>query len=347
MCNGAYNLREIKDRLEEDLYHSKEYIDHLVEETLQRFDNNLLLKWENEKLDKPYDFRYSTDLHSGGKSHLSAPIGLIWELTRACNFKCEHCFSSSGLPRRRELTTEEIKTALDCFADQKVFYINFTGGEPILRDDFFDILDYASKKRISIDFSTNGFLINPKTVELLLQTNVFQVQVSLDGIGDSHDNFRGVKGSFQRALDAIKLFRKANINVAISTTVNKKNMVEIPKLIDLSVDVGASVFKTTMFIPTGRGKINRQKLAIDSDDMHKLALIIAVKEKEVSGRLILEKDGFYPWLLENNYAQDPDWMRSQNVGCSAGTSSLFVTSDGNVTPCPFLPSFIVGNLLQT
>ena len=347
MCNGAYTLREIKQHLEDELCHSKEYVDHLVDEALQRFETNLLLNWENEKLDKPYDFRYPADIQVGSRRHLSAPVGLIWELTRACNLKCKHCFSDSGRPELRELTTEEIKTAIDRFAEQKVFSINFTGGEPLLRSDLFEILRYASSKKISIDLSTNGFLVTAKMVELLQQTNVFQLQVSLDGIGDSHDNFRGVKGSFRRALDAIKLLKKANINVAISTSVNKNNLAEISKLIDLSVDVGASVFKTTLFIPMGRGKLNQQKLAIDSDDVRRLALLIAAKEKEVSDHLVLVKDGFYPWLLEENYVRDPAWMRNQNVGCAAGTSSLFITADGNVTPCPFLRNLVIGNLLLT
>jgi len=347
MCNGDYTLREIKEHLADELSHSREYIDHLVEETLRRFENNLLLSWENEKLPKPCDFKHLADMQIEGRRHLSAPLGLIWELTRACNLKCKHCFSDSGRPGRRELTTEEIKTALDRFADRKVFYINFTGGEPLLRSDLLEILRYASDKKISIDLSTNGFLVSAEMVELLQQTNVFQVQVSLDGIGDSHDNFRGVKGSFQRALDAIQLLRQANFDVAISTSVTKNNIGEVSKLIDLSINAGASVFKTTLFIPTGRGKLSQQKLSLDSDDVRQLALLMAAKEKEVSGRIVLEKDGSYPWLLEEDYTGDPAWMRSPKVGCAAGTSSLFITADGDVTPCPFLRSMVIGNLLRT
>ena len=344
MCNGAYTLKEIKKHLGDELYHSREYVDYLVESTLHRFETNLLLYWKNEKLDKPYHFSHLTNTQVDGRHHLSAPVGLIWELTRACNLKCKHCFSDSGRPESKELTTEEVKAAIDLFADQKVFYINFTGGEPLLRSDLFDILHYVSSKRISIDLSTNGFLVTAKTVELLQETNVFQVQLSIDGLGDSHDRFRGVKGSFQRALEAIKLLRQANFGVVISTTVNKTNIAQISRLIDLSMDVGASVFKTTLFIPTGRGKLSQQELGLHSDHVRRLAVLMAAKEKEVASRLVLEKDGFYPWLLEKNHLPDPAWMRPKNVGCAAGTSSLFITADGNVAPCPFLRQLVTGNV---
>ncbi len=344
MCNGAYTLEEIKKHLGKELHHSKEYVDYLVESTLDKFEASLLLYWRNEKLDKPHASSHLTNAQAGSRSHLSAPTGLIWELTRGCNLKCKHCFSDSGRLEAKELSTKEVKAAIDTFADQKILYINFTGGEPLLRSDLFEILQYASSKKISIDLSTNGFLVTPKTVKLLQGTNVFQVQLSIDGLGDSHDRFRGVKGSFQRVLEAIKLLRQANFGIIISTTVNKTNIAQILPLIDLSIDVGASVFKTTLFIPTGRGKSSQQELALDSEDVRQLALLMAEKEKEVDGNLSINKDSCYPWLLEENYVPEPAWMRPQNVSCAAGISSLFITADGNIVPCPFLRHLVVGNL---
>ncbi len=319
-------------------------MNYLVESTLRQFESNLLLYWKSEKLDKPHHFSQLANTQADARRHLSAPVGVIWELTRGCNLKCKHCFSNSGRPEAEELTTEEVKAAIDLFADQKVFYINFTGGEPLLRSDLFEILQYASSKKISIDLSTNGFLVTPRTVELLQEPNVFQVQLSIDGLGDSHDRFRGVKGSFQRALEAIRLLRQANFGVVISTTVSKTNLAQISELIDLSMGVGASVFKTTLFIPTGRGKSSRQELALDSGDVRRLALLMVEMEEKVAGRLLLKKDSCYPWLLEKNHLPDPAWMRPKNVSCAAGTSSLFITADGNVVPCPFLRQLVIGNL---
>ncbi len=138
--------------------------------------------------------------------------------------------------------------------------------------------------------------------------------------------------------------RQANFGVVISTTVNKINVAQISKLIDLSMDVGASVFKTTLFIPTGRGKSSQQELALDSENVRRLALLMAEKEEKVAGHLVLNKDSCYPWLLEENHLPDPAWMRPKNVGCAAGTSSLFITADGDVVPCPFLRQLVIGNL---
>jgi len=347
MCNGAYTVKDIKKYLEDELYHSREYVDYLVESTLEMFETNRLLYWKKEKLDKPYDFSRLTNAQMDGRRHLSAPVGLIWELTSQCNLKCKHCFSSSGRSGEKELTTPEIKAAIDLFADMKVFYINFTGGEPLLRSDIFDILRFASNKKIFFDISTNGFLITPKMVEMLQETNIYNVQLSIDGLEETHDRFRGVKGSFKQAMNAIKRLKDANFGIVISTTVNKTNISQISDMINLSVDVGAAVFKTTLFIPVGRGKHSQKELELTSDDIRRLALLMAVKEKEVAGHLVLRKDGFYPWLLDKNHTPNPAWMRTQNVGCEAGTSSLFITAEGDVVPCPFLRHLLVGNLRKT
>jgi radical SAM protein with 4Fe4S-binding SPASM domain len=346
MCNGAYTLQEILDQLEHKLDHSRDYVNHLVNCCLQLFNKYHLLDWRESKQDQPriFDERVYSPVES--QRHLSAPLGVIWELTRSCNLRCKHCFSNSGRREERECMTHEIKTTIDLLADHKIFYINFTGGEPFLRTDLFDILEHASTKILFIDLSTNGFLVTKETIRRLRATNVFQVQLSIDGLEDFHDRFRGVAGSFQKALEAIRLFKQANFRIVISSTVNKMNINLISDLIDLALHMGAAVFKTTLFMPVGRGKASRSELELDSDDVYRLALMIEEKEKQVGDRLTLFKDGFYPWLLDGNSLPEPAWMRSHNIGCAAGTSSIFLTADGNVVPCPFLRHLVAGNVLR-
>lgn len=346
MCDGAFTLQDIKGHLEQELNHSAEYIDLLVKSTLIEFDEHLLLYWRDETLGEPHNFGSFSEEHTSEQRHLSAPLAVIWEITKSCNLRCKHCLSSSGRSETGELTTEEVKEAIDLFADKKIFYINFTGGEPLLRTDIFELLNYASSRKISVDLSTNGILLDEKMVELLHGTNVFQVQISIDGINGSHDHFRGVDGSFQQALKAIKLLNEAEIGVTVSTTVTKYNMDQISKIIDLAMEVGASVFKTTLFIPVGRGKSSQRELGLESNDVHRLALLMKEKEEVVKGRLLLENSSCYQWLLEDNCLPAPSWIRSSTVGCAAGDSNIFVTADGTVTPCPFLRSMSMGNLRQ-
>lgn len=343
-CNGANTVQDIRNFVQEKTIHSQKYIKSIVQSTLSTLENYLLLYWRKEKLLSPRDFSFKENTQDIPKGHLSAPIALIWELTRACNLKCKHCFSSSGRQENNELTTNEVKKNIDSFAENRILYINFTGGEPLLRRDFFDILKYASTKNIFFDFSTNGYLLTDKTVSNLKGTNVMQVQVSVDGLEETHDNLRGVKGAFKRALKAIKLLSQANFDVVISCTVNRTNIKELPKLIDMALTVGASSFKTTLFIPIGQGGFNQEELAINSNDVQQLSLLMSKKKKELSGRLSIMLTSCYPWLLDESLPRNPKWLRSEYICCAAGTSNLFITSDGNVVPCPFLREHVLGNL---
>lgn len=344
MCNGEFSIRDIKNYLWHELNHSQEYVDYLVKSTLSQFDAQLLLYWRNTKINEPRDFSDLSKPAMGSQYRLSAPLTAIWEITRKCNLKCKHCFSNSGQPEFDELSLDEIKKAIDQLVNKKILYINFTGGEPLLRPDLFDILSYASSKRISINLSTNGFLINEEFLELLLKTNIFSVQISIDGLSELHDSFRGARGAFQRCLDAVHLLREADIIVEISTAVNKTNIVQISEIIDQVANAGASVFKTTLFIPVGRGKSHQKDLALTSDDVYKLAIIINKKEEEMKGRLFVENRSCYPWLLDGTDLTDNIWIRSKNVGCSAGNTNIFIKSNGDVAPCPFLRDLTLGNL---
>jgi len=345
MCNGDFTLKDIKDRLGGELNHSSDYIDHLVESTLGQFDDRMLLYWREEKLKSPRDLVSPSSL-PGNEYHLSAPLAAIWEITRRCNLRCKHCFSDSGRPEDDELSTEEAKRVVDILEDRKVFYINFTGGEPLLRPDMLDILKYASAKKLSINLSTNGSLVTEEIAEALQSTNVFQVQISIDGTEDQHDRFRGVRGSFQQALQAIKLLKEAEIDIAISTTVNKSNISQISEIIDLAMDAGASVFKTTLFIPIGRGELNQGELVLQKEDVHKLALLMKEKKDEVKGRMQLEYDSCYSWLFEESRPTVPSWMKAVNLGCAAGRSNICIAANGDVLPCPFLRCLKMGNIRQ-
>src|ERR1700733_11515742 len=128
------------------------------------------------------EFRYGLD----------APICLTWELTYACNLSCVHCLSSSGRRDPRELTTQECKRVIDELERMQVFYVNIGGGEPTVRRDFWEIVDYAVSHRVGVKFSTNGSRITPERAIRLAQSDYVDVQVSLDGATAAvNDSVRG------------------------------------------------------------------------------------------------------------------------------------------------------------
>jgi len=142
---------------------------------------------------------------------LDAPICLTWELTYACNLACAHCLSSSGRRDPRELSTVEAKAVVDELARMQVFYVNIGGGEPTVRPDFWELVDYATAHRVGVKFSTNGVRITPEVAARLAASDYVDVQISLDGAtAEVNDAVRGV-GSYATALRAMDNLHKAGI----------------------------------------------------------------------------------------------------------------------------------------
>ncbi len=140
------------------------------------------------------EFRYGLD----------APICLTWELTYACNLSCIHCLSSSGRRDPAELSTAECKRVIDELERMQVFYVNIGGGEPTVRPDFWEIVDYATAHHVGVKFSTNGVKITPAVARRLAGSDYIDVQISLDGAtAEVNDAVRG-RGSFDTALRAMR-----------------------------------------------------------------------------------------------------------------------------------------------
>ena len=112
---------------------------------------------------------------------LDAPICLTWELTYACNLACVHCLSSSGRRDPAELSTAQCKAVVDELEAMQVFYVNIGGGEPTVRSDFWELVDYATAHHVGVKFSTNGSRINPARAAQLAASDYVDVQISLDG----------------------------------------------------------------------------------------------------------------------------------------------------------------------
>src|ERR1700735_2689196 len=147
-----------------------------------------------------------TDLFQLG---LDAPICLTWELTYACNLSCVHCLSSSGRRDPRELSTDECKAVIDTLERMQVFYVNIGGGEPTVRPDFWELVDYATAHQVGVKFSTNGVKITPEVAARLAASDYVDVEISLDGAtAEVNDVVRG-PGSFDMAMRAMENLRAA------------------------------------------------------------------------------------------------------------------------------------------
>ena len=156
---------------------------------------------------------------------LDAPICLTWELTYACNLACVHCLSSSGKRDPRELSTRQCKDIIDELERMQVFYVNIGGGEPTVRPDFWELVDYATAHHVGVKFSTNGVRITPEVAARLAASDYVDVQISLDGAtAEVNDAVRG-DGSFAMATRALENLAAAGFKDAkISVVVTRHNV---------------------------------------------------------------------------------------------------------------------------
>ena len=179
---------------------------------------------------------------------------VVWNITRACNLKCVHCYNDSGTCKADdEISTDEAKVVLDDLAEFGVPSVLFSGGEPLMRTDLFELIEYACGKGIRAVISTNGTLITDDIAKKLKQHGVSYVGISLDGIGEINDKFRGVTGAFDMAVRGIKSCQDAGVRIGLRLTLTKKNVQDLEGLFCFfeSENIERACFYH--FVPSGRG----------------------------------------------------------------------------------------------
>jgi len=270
------------------------------------------------------------------KSGLDAPICLTWEITYACNLQCVHCLSSSGTRDPRELSTAQAKAVLDELRDLQVFYINIGGGEPMIRKDFFEILEHAETNNIGVKFSTNGTYITAENARRLAAMNYLDIQISLDGVdAATNDAVRG-KGSYATAIAAMNHLRDANFGqFKISVVVTRHNVNQLDAFKALADSYGAQL-RITRLRPSGRG-------ADTWDELHPTQQ----QQRQI-----------YDWLMKHgdNVLTGDSFFHLNAFGeslpglnlCGAGRVVCLIDPIGDVYACPFVihDQFKAGSLLS-
>ena len=270
------------------------------------------------------------------ESGLDAPICLTWELTYACNLACVHCLSSSGRRDPRELTTDECKAVVDELERLQVFYVNIGGGEPTVRGDFWELLDYSPAHGVGVKFSTNGSRITTQAAARLAASDYVDVQISLDGASaEVNDAVRGA-GSHATALRAMERLADAGFGpFKLSVVVTRQNAGQLDDFKAIADRYGAQL-RLTRLRPSGRG-------ADVWDELHPTA----AQQRHV-----------YDWLLEHGEAvlTGDSFFHLSAYGqalpglnlCGAGRVVCLIDPVGDVYACPFAihQQFLAGNVRE-
>ncbi|HEV7752740.1 MAG TPA: mycofactocin radical SAM maturase [Baekduia sp.] len=267
---------------------------------------------------------------------LDAPICLTWELTYACNLACVHCLSSSGRRDPRELSTDEAKAVIDELQAMQVFYVNIGGGEPTVRKDFWELVEYATAHRVGVKFSTNGSRITPERAAWLAASDYVDVQVSLDGAtAEVNDAVRG-PGSYATAITAMQRLHDAGMRgFKLSVVVTRQNVGQLDAFEAIAQRYGAQL-RITRLRPSGRGADVWDELHPTARQQRELYDWLAHR-----GEQVLTGDSFF------HLAPFGDGLPGLNL-CGAGRVVCLIDPIGDVYACPFAihDEFLAGNVRE-
>ena len=260
------------------------------------------------------------------------PLVMSWNVTRECNMKCSHCYINATEGKlANELTTKEAKKLMDQICEVSKPLLILSGGEPLLRSDIFELIKYGVSKGLKMGLGSNGSLIDDSVAKKLKDSGIATVSISLDSnIPTQHDEFRGVVGAWEKAVNACKALRKNNVLVQVNTTLTHQNYNQIDEIMSLAEGLGVENFHLFFLVPTGRGT----KLTDISPQKYE-DMITNTFAKVAKHRLNV-RPSCAPQFMRIAKGMGLD-MRQWIRGCIAGLYYCRIYPNGDVTPCPYLP----------
>lgn len=268
---------------------------------------------------------------------------VAWEMTRACNLACVHCRAGACQdPGTDELTLQEARSLIDGIRKVGTPILIMTGGEPLLRPDFFDLAEYAIIVGLRAVLATNGVLVTGEIAARIAGVGIPRVSVSLDGpTAREHNAFRKVAGAFEASLAGIENLRAAGVAVQVNTTLTLRNRAQLGQIMALAENIGASAFHVFLLVPTGRARemsgeeMGPQEYEESLGEFYRLSGKTSMETKATCApqyyrimRQQAKKEG-----LEVN--EQTFGLNARTRGCLAGLSFVFVSHSGEVQPCGY------------
>lgn len=303
---------------------------------------------ENKNISMPAG--HPAQMHGGGSaSPKKNELRLVfWELTARCNLKCIHCRAEAQTERQEdELSTEKCFAVIDELCGFSSPILILTGGEPLYRDDIFDIAGYAAGKGLRVALATNGTLVNEKVAKQIKESGIKRVSISLDGANpQTHDTFRMIQGSFESAFNGIKNLQKEGIEVQINTTIARHNEDEVKDILDLALNNNIKALHIFMLVPVGCGIQIADSQMLDKQKYEDILSWFYDKTMELRGRIELKATcAPHFFRIMHKRAKDEGitispqthGMAAVTKGCLAGSGVMFISRKGVVQPCGYLP----------
>jgi len=285
------------------------------------------------------------------------PKWIAWETTRRCNLKCVHCRSSSEMEalEHPDFSLKEAKDIIDKIVSYSNPVLVLSGGEPLLREDIFDIAQYGTDKGLRMCIATNGTLVTDEVCMKMKETSIRMVSLSIDGAtAETHDDFRNQKGAFDGTIRAIELLKKYDIPFLVNSSFTVRNRHEIPEIYKLVKRLGATAWYMFMIVPTGRGEEIMEEL-IPEDVYNEILEWHYEMEKQEEELLVRPTCAPHYYRITRQKAKEEGKSVKQRTlkfstggskGCLAGQLICLIDVDGEVLPCSYFPKS-AGNIKQS
>lgn len=306
---------------------------------------------------------------SEGRRPLNAALRLVfWETTKACNLRCRHC---RAVPQTAigptEMPTAEALALMDQIAEVARPVLVLSGGEPLFRPDLFELAAHGVALGFRMALATNGTLVDQAVADRIARGGFSRVAISLDGARPgTHDRFRGLPGSHGRAIAGVEALRRAGVSVQINSTIAKHNVAELPDLLQLALDLGADALHLFMLVPVGCGVEIAPAEMLPADEYERVLQWFDDRSKSCPIDLKATCAPHYYRIRAQRLEQDRrrgdssgtfiapgtrakaapqllaggghgQHLSTMTRGCLAGTGVCFVSNEGAVYPCGYLP----------
>lgn len=275
------------------------------------------------------------------------PIYVVWEITLSCNLKCIHCGSRAGKPRADELSTQECVSVIEQLAGLGTREITLIGGEAYLRRDWLTLIREIAGRGILCGLQTGGRALTAEKIRQAAAAGLTSAGVSIDGLPETHDRLRGVPGSFDMAMRALKGFREHGLTGSVNTQINALNLPQVRDIFRRIVDAGATGWQVQLTVPMGQAA-DRPELLLQPWQLLELMPVLAdlfVEGQQYGFRLLPGNNIGYFGPYEAFWRSITGELEHYH-GCNAGQAALGIEADGAIKGCPSLPTrdYVGGNV---
>jgi Y-X(10)_GDL-associated radical SAM protein len=292
---------------------------------------------------KPVRYRVDSDYTE------LVPVHVVWEVTLACNLKCQHCGSRAGRPRSDELNTAEALELVDHLAALGTRELTLIGGEAYLRKDWIELIRRSRDHGIRTAIQTGARNLTDKRLDEAAEAGLQGVGVSIDGLPELHDRVRGVPGSYDQAIDALKRAKARGMAVSVNTQIGAETAEHLPELMDRIIAAGATHWQIQLTVAMGNAVDNPELLLQPYKLIEVMPLLARLyREGEARGLLMVVGNNvgyFGPYEhIWRGFGDDADHWN----GCSAGQTGIGIEADGTIKGCPSLATslYAAGNVRE-